>query len=207
MSPAIHITRWRFPANLAAALLLALPAVAAAAHEIDTGRECPSSSDVTQLDAETASAGVVSNALNRAGSIRAASHRLLTSALDSARSREPMQWVLFTSTPELSENSEDENGMCARLEQATGEDPIMFEDRNFESADELTSWIMDFTQGKGGDGKSLYEQCPGKCSPRYTWWIEPAKSGLKVDASVVCGLPRDRNGNKYHLATGLARAC
>lgn len=207
MSFAKYVPRPPLLANLAAALVLALPAMAGGAHEVAVARECPSSSDVVALDSATATAGVVSNALNRAGSIRAVSHRLLTSALDSARSRDPMQWVLFTSTPELSKSSEDEDSMCARLEQATDRDPIKFDDRHFESADELTSWIMDFTQGKGDDGKSLYEQCPGKCSPRYTWWIEPAKSGLKVDASVVCGLPRDRSGNKYHLSTGLAKAC
>ena len=71
------------------------------------------------------------------------------------------------------------------------------------SIDDLTNWIMDFTRGKGADGESLYEQCPGKCSPQYTWWIDPDETGLTVKARAVCGLPRDRDGNKYHLSTAL----
>jgi hypothetical protein len=207
MRSAIHIRRWRSLANLVATLALAMPAAASDSPDADHSRDCRSSAEVAELASETASAGYVSNILNRDGSIRSMSHRMLSQALESARSREPTQWVVFKSTPELSNNSQGEDHMCADLEQVTKSDPLKFENRRFASADELTDWIMDFTQGKGADGKSLYEKCPGKCSPRYTWWIEPQASGLKVDAWVVCGQPRDRNSNKYHLTTGLAKAC
>jgi hypothetical protein len=190
-----------------AALAFALPAAAGESSGVDHGRDCRSSAEVAGLASETASAGYVSNILNRDGSIRSMSHRMLSQALESARSREPTQWVVFTSTPEISDSSQGEDHMCADLERVTKSDPIKFENRHFASADELTDWIMDFTQGNGTDGKSLYKQCPGKCSPRYTWWIEPQASGLKVDAWVVCGQPRDRSSNKYYLTTGLARAC
>jgi hypothetical protein len=173
----------------------------------DDVKDCSPPSEITPLATETASAGYVSNVLKRAGSIRVASNRLLTSALDTARSKEPMQWVVFTSTPELSKKSDDDDLMCARHEQATEKDPLEFEDKHFASADELTDWLMDFTRGKGADGKSLYEQCPGKCSPRYTWWIEPVEAGMKVRSRVVCGLPRDHDGNKYHLTIALTPAC
>lgn len=192
---------------MVAGLAFALPATAGEAPGVEHGRECSPSPDVTELASETASAGYVSNILNRNGSIRSISNRMLSHALTSARSREPMQWVVFTSTPDVANNPDGGDRMCTDLEKATKSDPLKFENKRFATADELTDWIMDFTQGKGADGKSLYEQCPGKCSPRYTWWIEPQQPGLKVDAWVVCGQPRDRSSNTYHLTTGLARAC
>ena len=207
MSSAIAISGWRILGNLVAALLLALPVAAGEAPDFNDRAECSPPSEVTQLATETATAGTVANILNRTGSIRATSNRMLASALESARSKDPIQWIVFTSMPELSKKSADDDPMCVRLEQATKKDPLKFEDRQFDSADALTNWITEFTQGKGADGKSLYEQCPGKCSPRYTWLIEPQQRGMKVDAWVVCGRPRDRDGNQYHLTTALARAC
>lgn len=162
-----------------------------------------SSPIVTPLATETASAGYLSNLTNRSDSIRATSKRMLDSAIETARSEAAVQRVIFKSIPELSTKVDAEDQMCERYERATKKDPIEFEDKRFASVDELTDWIMDFTQGKGADGESLYEQCPGKCSPQYTWRIDPDKTGLTVKARVVCGLPRDRDGNKYHLSTAL----
>jgi len=158
---------------------------------------------VTPLAAETASVGYLSNFTNRPDSIRATSKRMLDSAIETARSEPDVQRVIFKSIPELSTKVGADDQMCERYERATTKEPLEFEDKRFASVDELTNWIMDFTQGKGADGESLYEQCPGRCSPRYTWWIDPDETGLTVEARVVCGLPRDRDGNKYRLSTAL----
>ena len=174
---------------------------------IDDFKECVSAPEIKLLASETASAGYVTNILSRPGSIRVASNRMLTSALDTAKSKQPTPLIIFTSTPELSKKSGEDDQMCARHQKDTEKHPLEFEDKHFATADELTEWIMDFTRGKGEDGKSLYELCPGNCSPRYTWWIEPMTSGMKVRSHVVCGLPRDRDGNKYHLTIALAPAC
>jgi hypothetical protein len=170
-------------------------------------KSCTPVVDTMTLATETASAGYLSNLTNRSGSIRATSKRMLMSAIESSRSKDPAQRVIFTSTPVLSKKAHDDDAMCARYEQITNEDPLRFEDKHFDTVNDLTTWIMDFTQGKGGDGESLYRQCPGKCSPRYTWWIEPEKAGMKVQARVVCGLPRDRDGDLYELTTALAAPC
>jgi hypothetical protein len=149
------------------------------------GSRCGAPVDVAPLDTETATAGYLSNLSNSDGSIRSASNRMLTKAIETAKSSKPPQRVIFSSIPELSKKITSDDQMCR----------------------DLTDWIMKFTRGKGAEGKSLYEQCPGKCSPRYTWWIDPVESDLLVKARVVCGMPRDRSGNEYQLSTALTAIC
>lgn len=214
-TPIVPPQSFRYPSRamqvtMAAAFALAcgLCAPAAVASGAEAEQKCTSSSNATQLSNEMASAGVIANMTNRSNSIQAVSHRLLTGAIDSARSKKPEQIVIFTSIPELSKKTTGDDQMCARHEQTTKKQPIEFNDIHFESTEALTDWIMDFTQGKGSDGKSLYEQCPGECSPQYTWWIEPqTASNLNVQARVVCGMPRDRSSDSYRLTTALAPAC
>ena len=159
------------------------------------------------LDTETASAGLIANASNRKGSIRAASGRMLTAAIDEARSTSPPMRVVFKSIPDLSKKSTGDDAMCEQHWDATKDAPIVFDDKQFASTEELTEWIQKFTQGKGDEGKSLYDQCPGKCSPRYTWWIDPDGSGLRVKPMAACGMPRDKDGNQYTLSTALTAIC
>lgn len=169
--------------------------------------QCGAPADGTPLDTETATASVLANASNSDGSIRSASSRMLTKAIDTAGAAKPTQRVIFTSIPELSKKTTSDDQMCREHEKTTMKAPLTFDDKRFASTDDLTDWIMDFTQGKGAEGKSLYEQCPGKCSPQYTWWIDPVESDLLVKARVVCGMPRDRSGNKYQLTTVLTAIC
>lgn len=171
------------------------------------GKLCIPTSEPIKLDSESASAGFLSNLTGSAGSIRAASKTLLTSALDTATSKNPVSWVRFTSMPTLAKERGEDYEMCMRLEQATRVAPLTFEEKHFDTVDDLTSWITDFTQGKGADGKLLYEQCPGKCSPRYTWWIKPDEKGMLVTPMAVCGPPRDRDGDIYQLTTAIAAPC
>ena len=156
---------------------------------------------------ETASAGFLANLGNRADSIRAISNKMLSSAIEVARSDPSPQRIIFKSIPELSKKTTADDQMCERQEMATRKEPLEFDNKRFATVEELTDWIMEFTQGKGTEGKSLYKQCPGKCSPQYTWWIDPDESELLVKARVVCGLPRDRDGNKYQLSIELTAMC
>ena len=197
----------RLPQMLAFAFLLGCyPVAETAAGESGAGN-CDASSTLTPLATEIASAGFLSNLSNRADSIRATSKRMLDEAIGKVRSDASAQRIVLKSIPELSKTTDPDDQMCERLETETKKAPLEFNGEHFASADELTDWIMDFTQGKGADGKSLYKQCPGKCSPQYTWWIDPGESGLMVNARVVCGLPRDRDGDKYHLSIALAASC
>lgn len=159
------------------------------------------------MDTESATAGALANLSNSDGSIRSASNRMLTKAIETAGSSQPPQRVIFSSIPELSKKSTSDDQMCKEHEETTAKAPLQFDDKRFASTDDLTDWIMDFTQGKGAEGKSLYKQCPGKCSPQYTWWIDPVGSELVVNARVVCGMPRDRSSNEYQLTTSLTAIC
>lgn len=171
------------------------------------GTVCIPSSEPTKLESGPASAGYISNLTNGAGSIRAESHRMLAAAIETAQSKNPANWVKFTAIPTLAKDSGDADQMCARNEEATRKQPLEFAEKHFDSVDDMTSWIMDFTRGKGDEGKSLYKQCPGDCSPQYTWWVEPQQNGMTVKPSAVCGMPRDRDGNMYELTTAIAPPC
>ena len=178
-----------------------------AAMANDAGGQCGPSPEVTPSDTATASAGFLANAGNSADSIRANSSRMLSSAIEKAQADASPQRIIFKSIPDLSKKTTSDDEMCERQEAATSKNPLEFGDKRFATVDELTDWIMDFTQGKGTEGKSLYKQCPGKCSPQYTWWIEPQKNELLVNARAICGRPRDRSGNKYQLSIAITPAC
>lgn len=170
-------------------------------------KQCNPSPIGSPVTTETASAGYLANLTNRAGSIRAASKTMLTGAIETARSDESGRRIIFKSIPQLATKPGTDDQMCERYEKATSKEPLRFDDKRFASVDDLTDWIMDFTQGNGADGKSLYQQCPGKCSPQYTWWIDPGENDLLVEARVVCGLPRNRDSDKYQLSIELVASC
>ena len=194
----------RWPAYV---LSFALFAGCAMAAGNDDAKACATPPVVTPLAAETASAGYLSNFTNRAGSIRAVSKSMLNSAIATAKANNSGQQIIFQSIPQLSVKADSDDSMCKRLEELTTAKPIEFNDKQFATTDDLNDWIMNFTQGEGEDGKSLYEQCPGKCSPQYTWRIDPANSELKVQARVICGPPRNRDSDAYKLSIGLAAPC
>jgi hypothetical protein len=187
--------------------IFALSAGSVAVAADDSAKACAASPTVSPLAAKTASAGYLSNFTNRAGSIRAVSKSMLNSAIEAAKTDKPGRQIVFKSIPQLSAKADSDDPMCERLEKQTSEKPIEFNDKRFATVDDLNDWIMNFTQGEGADGKSLYEQCPGNCSPQYTWHIEPANGDLNVNARVVCGPPRDRDSDAYNLSIGLADAC
>lgn len=188
-------------------LLLFCCLMAGSASGDGGGAQCGTPVDAAPLDTEIATAGYLANLSNSDGSIRSASNRMLSRAIETAKSSKPPQRVIFSSIPELSKKITSDDQMCRQHEEATAKAPLRFDDKRFASADDLTDWIMKFTRGKGAEGKSLYEQCPGKCSPQYTWWIDPVESDLLVKARVVCGMPRDRSGNEYQLSTALTAIC
>jgi len=170
-------------------------------------KECGASPINTPIATETASAGSLSNLMNRAGSIRATSKSMLNSAIETARADASARRIIFKSTPELSMKPDTDDQMCEGFLKATTKEPLKFDDKRFASVDDLTDWIMDFTQGDGADGESLYKQCPGDCSPQYTWWIDAGKNDLMVNARVICGLPRDHDSDKYTLSIALETPC
>ena len=193
--------------RLIQALVLPLCIWCGSAAGDESASSCGASSTITPVATKMASAGYLSNLTNRAGSIRATSKSMLSDAIETAKTGEAGQRIIFKSIPELSAKVNADDYMCDRYEKATTKLPLEFNNKHFAGVDELTDWIMDFTQGKGADGKSLYEQCPGNCSPQYTWWIDPEKSKLNVQARVICGPPRDRDSDAYKLSVAFAESC
>jgi hypothetical protein len=188
-------------------LIVACIGVSGTAVGDGDAKNCDQLPTDSPLTTETATAGYLANFTNRDGSIRSVSKNMLTGAIESARSDEPVRRIIFRSIPQLSTKTDADDQMCERYEKETTKEPLRFDDKRFATVDDLTDWIMHFTQGKGKEGRWLYEQCPGKCSPQYTWWIDPEKSDLLVRARVVCGRPRDHDSDKYQLSIDLVPLC
>lgn len=151
-------------------------------------------------------------------SIRAVAARLLKRALDTPAApqaaacgdkcepRAPLQ-VVYRVEPTVFLAPERQQALCLKLEQSTAADPLAFPNKEFKSVDELNAWIMDFSQGRGVEGKQLYAQCGANCSPRYTFLIAPVGGSLRVQSRVLCGRARDRASDQYSVSTALRASC
>lgn len=184
-------------------------------------QSCAGHERVVEVETATATASSWSNLRNNPGSLRFESARLLTRATGDNTAPPPADLscpagcsvpkapeVLFVSVPQkyLSDYSEREH--CEQLRQATTKKPFTYANRTFTDSSGLNDWFGDFSQGKGKDGKDLYSKCDGACSPQYTCEIRrDGKSGLVVNASVVCGAARDKDDNSYRLTLAYRWAC
>ena len=208
---------------LAAAVLL--PAAATADDVIDAtpapqpvAEVCPRVLPEEPLATEYGSAGIMKNLAETDDSIRAVAARLLEQALND-ESRHPsggcsadcpddgVAEVIYRVAPMAFLPRAEQNDICLRFEDETSENPMRFNPPAFADFDALNTWITDFSQGKGSDGKALYERCSSNCSPRYTFVIGDAADGYEVEAAVLCGLARDRSNDQYLISTALRRSC
>jgi len=208
---------------LAGAVLL--PAAAAADDVIDAAPArqpaadiCPRVLPEEPLATEYGSAGIMKNLAETDDSIRAVAARLLEQALTD-QSRHPSNGctpdcpddgvaeVIYRVAPMAFLPRAEQNEICLRFEDETSENPMRFTPPAFADFDALNTWITDFSQGKGADGKALYERCSSNCSPRYTFVIGDVANGYEVEAAVLCGLARDRSNDQYLISTALRRSC
>lgn len=187
------------------------------AHSDDT---CTPASQDQGIEKKEATASSWANVRNAEGSIRFESQRLLKKALDDLTAAkapaqicgeacrpEPAPQLLFTSVPKSFLKDYSEAQTCAGFLKTTTAKPFVYSNRTFASADELTSWFSDFSQGSGVDGKDLYERCPGACSPQYTCIVHKEGETFKLNAEVICGHARDKDENAYKLATSYRWSC
>jgi hypothetical protein len=167
---------------------------------------------------EEGSAGVMYNLAEHPKSIRAVAGRLLRAALDSTAAKAESTCpsgcadsghpaVVYRVAPIKFLAASEQQALCRTLERDTTASPLKFAERTFKSVDALNSWVMDMSAGRGDDGKSLYAQCGGNCSPRYTFVIASSDGGLAVATEVLCGLARDRSSDWYRVSTALRRTC
>ena len=185
---------------------------------MEGGVDCSDLPLVIPLDMEFGSAGFMYNLAEHPKSIRAIAMRLLSNALDSPVAKLVSQCsqacptrmvshVIYKVAPTVFLPRNKQKAECLRLEDQTEKTPMRFGEKRFKSLQALNEWIMEFSQGRGEDGKALYRQCLANCSPRYTFLIAQGDADLAVETSVRCGVARDRKDDRYSIATELRWSC
>lgn len=179
---------------------------------------CAAIVEEAPLAEATGSAGIMYNLAEHPKSIRAVAAKLLASALDSSAAHKPVACatgctpaknpkVIYRVSPVKFLAPAQQQALCKTLERDTEQHPLRFPTQEFATVEDLNSWVMEFSQGRGEHGKRLYEQCGGNCSPRYTFVIASGTSGLNVDTEVICGLARDRDADDYQISTAVRNQC
>ena len=181
------------------------------------GADCPLPLEEKLLATEYGSAGFIKNMAESPDSIRAIAARLLEVALagenEPAAGCEPAcphgqtTQVIYRVAPVsfLADNKQHE--VCLAFENQTAANPMLFEARSFSSVDDVNEWMTAFSQGRGEDGRLLYERCSSNCSPRYTFVIHEQDAGYEVKAEVLCGLARDKSNDQYLISTAVRHRC
>ena len=167
------------------------------------------------LRIERGSAGIMYNLAEHPESIRAVAKDLLRHAVNTSVQAQnasvttdcPLDRadkIVFTVSPITYRPEQEQQPLCLQLSRETKTQPLVYGLRNFLSVEQFDDWMTKFTQGRGEDGKLLYQQCGGDCDPSYTFVIEPDGLGLSVDTTVFCGFSRDRgNGDMFEITTML----
>ncbi len=104
--------------------------------------------------------------------------------------------IIYKVLPTAFLDQTEQREVCLKFERDTTESPLRFAEKRFISLDDLNQWIMDFSRGKGPEGKDLYRLCSSNCSRRDTFFIN--NNG---------GLARDRKNQRYNLSTSLRTRC
>ena len=194
------------------------PEVVALTDKSYPNNQCPLPGSELEIAAELGSAGLMQNMAESPDSIRAIAGRLLGEALSEEATKTrlacandcnvgALDEIIYRVIPTAYLAEENQREICLKFEAETAENPMLFEARQFESVAQMNDWIMDFSQGRGDDGKLLYERCSSNCSPRYTFLIGAQESGYEVRTEVQCGLARDKSDNRYRISTALRRSC
>jgi hypothetical protein len=185
---------------------------------VTESQACATSVEEVPLMEEQGSAGIMFNLAEHPKSIRAVAAKLLRAALDSSAAKtrpvcatgcSPAQnpEIVYRVAPKAFLPKPQQQAMCVALERDTQSKPLNFTPQEFKTVDDMNAWVMEFSQGRGPEGEKLYAQCGGNCSPRYTFYIAPAASGLRVQTHVICGLARDRSVEDYDVSTALRKRC
>ena len=162
-----------------------------------------------------ASSGIMYNLAEHPKSIRATAGRQLKEALEKRSEAAKRQScagcvgtrVVYRVGPTVFLPRASQQAVCLKLEQETHEHPFEYPDKHFQNLNQLNDWVMQFSQGRGAEGKDLYERCSANCSPRYEFLLNPDEQGIAVSTRVACGLARDRDSEDYEVSTALRTEC
>lgn len=212
------MTHSRLPRRLLLTLLLAAAAAGADDTRDDLGSDCQASGAEVPLSSALGSAGFMQNLAGHPDSISAVAARLLDEALSPATMNAlagcmpqcphgTASEVVYRVAPLAFLPDTEQRAECVTFERETTATPLEFAPPPFASAGAVNEWIMEFSQGRGEDGRALYERCAFNCSPRYTFRIAERAEGFAVRAEVQCGLARDKADNQYRISTALRRTC
>ncbi len=184
----------------------------------DVAVACGTATHEVPLATETGSVGLIKNLAEDPTSIRAVAGRLLASALngdsnpgssacDGACAGDHKTQIVYRVAPTvyLAKNLQREE--CEIFESETSKHPLTFDHDEFHNIEELNEWITAFSQGRGKEGRRLYELCSSNCSPRYTFLIAEHNARYAVKAEVLCGLARDKSSDIYQVSTAVRRTC
>lgn len=185
---------------------------------LEVRQECPRTLAEEPLATEFGSAGIMKNLAETPDSIRGVASRLLEQALTvESRKHAPgcssecpdagVAEVIYRVAPAAFLPRPEQNEICLQYEDTTAINPLRYTPSKFADFAAMNTWISDLSQGRGDDGKHLYEQCGSNCSPRYTFVIADADDGYAVRAEVLCGLARDKTDDRYLISTALRRSC
>lgn len=186
----------------------------------DQKKDCSSYVKDKKVESSLATASMLANARNKDGSIRQQMNLMLANAEENLSNAEkPLNLcpsdcklanqplVVFSSIPNKFLSNYDQQGKCEKLLEETEKKPLIYNERQFDTMQALQSWFSDFSQGKGKDGKDLYERCSGQCSPQYKNIITKHDNKYLLDASVICGQARDKKDNNYELSYSYRWTC
>jgi hypothetical protein len=203
-------------ACLFALFCLASPGACADEHAA-AASECAAHSPDQPLAEAFGSVALMANLRRRPDSIRTVAKELLADALGHGASplascpsgcAPASKAVVYRVAPTAYLDGAKQPEDCLALEQQTTVTPFLFPEKHFGTLDDLNDWIMDFTRGKGPEGKALYRMCTSSCSPRYTFVIDGSgAAGFSIGSEVLCGRARDRSNTRYSLSTALRARC
>lgn len=179
--------------------------------------QCDAQTVDQQLSETFGSVGAFANLRGKPGSIRAVASQLLSEALNASPPDDatcPLECepqpatIVYKVQPTAFLSQTKQRQVCQGLERKTTKKPLRFKEKRFASVDDLNEWIMDFSRGKGPEGKELYRLCSSNCSPRYTFLIKnPDDGAFYVESKVVCGFARYRPNKRYSLSTSRRTSC
>jgi hypothetical protein len=182
--------------------------------------DCSSYVRDTKVESGLASASMLANVRNRKGSIRFETREMLNKAETNLTNAEKPAalcpsncqlpdepTIVFQSIPNNFLVAYNQREKCEKLQDETEENPFTYNDKEFDSMQALESWFSNFSQGKGEDGKNLYERCSGECSPQYKNIITSEDNKFILTAEVVCGQARDKKDNNYKISYSYRWVC
>jgi len=208
--------------HVLATIICVFGSLIVAANEVDvptgSGRTCHTLPHEIELDSEFGSVGFMKNVAEHPESIRAIASRLLSQAVQSREFKEipkcelicssiPYSNIVYRVQPTMFLPEQRQQALCLSSEERTKLKPLRFDKKEFNSVEKLNDWIMDLSQGRGADGKLLYELCGGNCSPRYKFHIAKHMDKLFVDTEILCGLARDKKSDQYAVSTSIRWQC